>query len=181
MLTRYFGAGAAGDYGLGNRILNTPLSLVSTSVGQVFFQESSDINNQKGNLQNLVKDVYKRLFKIGIVPIILVTIFAPFLFKLFFGQEYHSSAQMVQIIIPWVFLGFLTQPVSTLFTVLKKQKFMFFINLFVLALRFSALYLGYYFYNNVLVSVLFYAIIGVLFNIFQLFYFLNISKENVSY
>ncbi len=181
LLARFYGVVTAGDYGLANRILNTPLSLISLSVGQVFFQESSDINNKKGDLHNLVKSIYKRLFKIGVIPIIFVTIFAPFIFQLFFGDEYLSAARMVQIIIPWVFLGFLTQPVSSLFTVLKKQKFMFFINMVVLGFRFIALYLGFYLYNNMLVSVLFYAIVGVLFNIFQLYYFLKISKENVTY
>jgi len=181
LLSRFFGTSAAADYGIANRILNTPLNLVSSSVGQVFFQESSNINNKKGDLHKLVKSIYKRLFKIGIIPLIIAAIFTPFIFKSLFGEQYISSALMVQIIIPWVFLGFLTQPVSSLFTVLKKQKFMSLINIVVLGFRFIALYLGFYLYNNMLISVLFYAIVGVLFNIFQLYYFLRISKENVTY
>jgi O-antigen/teichoic acid export membrane protein len=181
LLTRYFGVSTAGDYGLANRTVTTPMGLLGESVGQVFYQEASTRNNTKGNLHNLVKYIYKRLFKIGILPIVLLTVFAPFIFKLFFGEDYQSSARMVQIIIPWVFFGFLTQPVSTIFTVLNKQKLMFVINAIVLVFRFLALYLGYYFYNNVLVSVFLYTLVGVLFNIFQLFFFLKISKEHVTY
>lgn len=181
LLAKWFGTVAAGDYGLANRIISTPLQLVSKSVGQIFYQESASINNKKGNVQKLIVTVYKRLIKIALIPTVLFTVFAPIIFKIFFGPGFFESARMVQIIVPWVFLGFISQSVSSVFTVLNKQKFMTYINVIVLVLRFGGLLVGYYFFNNVLISILCYALAGLFFNIFQLYYFYKIANQNVSY
>jgi len=179
LLTRFFNAEAAADYGLANRIVTTPMGLIGQSVGQVFYQEASVIKNQNKTLENIVKTTYKRLFKIGIIPFILLAVFAPFIFKIVFNTEYESSGQITRILIPWLFLMFLNSPLTFIITILNKQKKMIVYDVFLLISRFVALLLGYYFFNNVLVSVIFYSIAGFIFNGILVFYFILISKQPI--
>jgi O-antigen/teichoic acid export membrane protein len=175
-LSRYYGASASGDYGLANRVVLTPMELVGSSVGQVFFQEAAHLVNTKGNLHQLVKVTYLRLFKIAVIPFLLLLLFAPWLFSLFFSAEYVSSGQITQLLIPWLFLNFLNSPVSYLFDVLNKQRFMTILYSGYLMVRIAGLLIGYFVFQNIFITVAIYSAIGVLFNCFIIYYYLRISK-----
>jgi O-antigen/teichoic acid export membrane protein len=179
LLTRFFDAGAAADYGLASRVVSAPMGLIGQSVGQVFYQEASEIKNKNKPLDDIVKTIYKRLFKIGIIPFIILAAFAPVIFKIVFDSEYETSGQITRIIIPWLFLGFLNAPVSYIITILNKQKTILLYDTGLLISRFVALYSGYYFYNSIMISVLFYSVTGIIFNGLLYFYFIFISKHSV--
>jgi O-antigen/teichoic acid export membrane protein len=179
LLTRYFNASAAADYGLANRIVTTPMGLIGQSVGQVFYQEASAIKNNNISLENIVKTTYKRLFKIGFIPFILLAAFAPFIFKIVFNTDYESSGQITRILIPWLFLMFLNSPLSFIITILNKQKVMVFYDIILLICRFVALYSGYYLFNNIFASVALYSLAGFVLNGMLIFYFIFISKQPI--
>ncbi|HAM98973.1 MAG TPA: hypothetical protein DCQ26_10225 [Marinilabiliales bacterium] len=176
-LSRYFGAAASGDYGLANRVVSTPMELVGSSVGQVFFQESAHLVKTKGDLHQLVKDTYKRLFKIAIIPFLLLLISAPWLFSWFFSDEYITSGYLTQILIPWLFLNFLNSPVSYLFDVLNKQRFMTIFHTVYFLSRIAGLLAGFYIFQNVFIAVAIFSTIGILFNGYTIYYYLKISKS----
>jgi O-antigen/teichoic acid export membrane protein len=177
VLTRYFGAAAAGEYGLANRTISTPMGLIGQSVGQVFYQEAARLKNQGNSLENLVKTTYKRLLKIGIIPFILLALFSPWIFKIVFSNEYYTSGEITRLLIPWLFVMFLNSPLSFIITVLNKQKVMVAYDTFLLAFRFFALWAGYYFFDSLLIAIGFYSLVGFVFNALLLFYFLKISKQ----
>ncbi len=179
LLTRFFDAGAAADYGLASRVVSTPMGLIGQSVGQVFYQEASEIRNQNKPLENIVRTTYKRLFKIGIIPFVILAAFAPLIFNIVFNSNYETSGQITRIIIPWLFLGFLNAPISYIITILNKQKTILLYDTGLLIIRFIALYCGYYFFNSIMISVIFYSIIGVIFNGLLYFYFIFIAKHFV--
>jgi O-antigen/teichoic acid export membrane protein len=175
-LSRYFNVGYSGDFGLANRVVSSPMELVGSSVGQVFFKEAADVVNRKGNLYQLVKVTYLRLFKIAIIPFVILLLLAPWLFGVFFSSEYQISGQMTQILVPWLFLNFLNSPVSFLFDVLNKQRFMSVFQIVYLLTRIIGLFLGYYLTNNILITIAIFSVIGVVFNSFTIYYYLHISK-----
>lgn len=177
-LSRYFGVSASGDYGLSNRVVSSPMELMGTSIAQVFTQESSETVNKKGDLHALVKKTYNRLFKISVIPFILLFASSYWLFPFVFGSDYHESGIITMILIPWLFLHFLNSPQSFLFNVMKKQRFMTVYHSLFLLTRIAALYVGYFFYENVFIAVGFYSAIGVVFNLFLTWYYLKVSKGN---
>lgn len=179
MLTRFFGAGAAGDYGLANRMITTPMGLIGQSVGQVFYQEAATIHNRGGSLNNLVRTTYKRLFKIGIIPFVLIAIFSPLIFKLVFGADYVSSGIITQILVPWLLIMFLNSPLTFIITVLNKQKQMIFYDVILLTFRFLSLFVGYVVFNSLLISVALFSLVGFVLNVILLVYFLYISKKTI--
>ena len=177
LLTKYYGLRFASFYGLSNRIINTPMGLIGQSVGQVFYQKASEIYNNKQNFYDYIKKTYWRLFKVAIIPFVVIAIIAPYLFEYLFGSEWVIAGKFTQILIPWLFIGFLNSPISYIITILNKQKKFLLYDILLLIFRFLSLYLGYKIYNDAFISILFYSLTGLCFNIFLIFYFLTISKK----
>jgi lipopolysaccharide exporter len=173
----YYGPEIAGFYGLANRAINTPTGLVSLSFGQVFYQRAAEVYmKQPEHLFPLVKKVYKTLFKTTVIPFILLAVFAPIVFELYFGKNWEMAGIFSRLLVPWLFLVFMNSPVSYIVTVLGKQQQMVIYDLSLLTMRAAALVAGYLIYQEAYYSVLFYALVGFLFNLFFLGYLLHIAK-----
>lgn len=180
LLTRFYGVSTASYYGLANRVIRTPMGVIQQSVSEVFYQEASRLFNSRKELYQFVKRMYIRLFKLAIVPSVIIMIFAPVLFKFIFGSNWTLAGTFSQIMIPWLFIGFMNSSVSTIITVINKQRSLLFYNILLLIARISGLYLGFYFFENAVYSVIFFTGAGFIFNIFLFFYLLHLSK-NVYY
>lgn len=177
LITRYFGAGAASDYGLANKVISTPSGLIAQSVGQVFYQESSAIVNKGDNLHAFVKNTYKQLFRIAIIPFTVMLFIAPWLFKVLFSESYLAAGQYTQILIPWFFLNFLNMPISFLFTTLNKQKQLLSLNSILIVARFLALFIGFYFYSNIYISLALFMGVSVIYYLYMYWYLMKVSKD----
>ncbi len=177
MLTGFFGVRYAGFYGLANRVIKTPMGILQSSVGEVLFQETSDMYKKREEIKFFIKKMYVRLFKIAIAPFIILLIGAPFLFRIVFGSEWVIAGHFSQLIIPWLFLAFLNSPVSKIVTILNKQKEMLYYNIVVIVLRVVAMYIGYIIFNNVMYAIALFSFAGLIGNCFLIFYFMYIAKN----
>lgn len=176
LLTVFYSIEMTAYYGLAHRVIATPMGLISQSVGQVLYNESTKRFNAGENLKKLIVSTYKKLFKLSIIPFIILFFLGPIIFSFLFGNEWKIAGTFTQILIPWLLLMFLNSPMTYVLTVLNKQKQLFVYDLFLLIFRFLALFLGYYIFNNVLYSVSFFSLVGFTFNLFLLFFILKISN-----
>ncbi len=180
LLTRYYGAGASGDFGMANKIVNTPMGMISQSVGQVFYREVSDIMHSGRNLKQFVMRMYKNMFRIGVVPFTILLFFAPWLFDLVFTDAYLSTGIMAQILIPFYFLSFVNNPISGLLTMLNKQKAGAIYQISLLIGRLLALGTGIYFFDHVFITIGLFSGVGLFFNILLYFYLLKLANSTSS-
>ncbi len=178
LITHYFGIGTAGVYGLAVRVSKTPPGMIGQSISQVFFNKASKVYNADGNLFELLKKTYKKLFITALV-IFIPLLFVSYFLDVVFGKNWTEVGLYVRIIIPWLFMGFLNSPVSYIVSILNKQKSILIYDILVLTSRFLAFYLGYTIYNDVIMSLLFFSGVGVFFNLVILVYFLKIAKDSV--
>lgn len=177
LLISYFGLAEAGIYGLANRVIQTPMGLISQSVGQVFYQKASEKYNDKQNMYLIVKKAFRDLFKVAVIPFILLFC-STLLFSYLFGQEWEMAGKVARFLVPWLFVGFLNSPITYIITVLKRQKQIVFYESFLLIARYLSLYLGYKYYHSFVWSVGLYAFSGFIFNLFLLFYLQAIAKKS---
>jgi len=177
LLSRYFGLQIVGFYGLANRIVSTPMGLVGQSVGQVFYQQAAQAVYTPGALKYLVRNTYVKLSKFAIIPFIILFIFSPTIFKVFFGEAWITTGVYTRILIPWLFLMFLNAPITYITTILKKQHIIVVYEILLLACRFLALYAGYTIFNSVIMSIVLFSSVGLIFNLFLLLYHLSISSK----
>ncbi len=177
LITKYFGLESSGIYGLAIKFTRAPIGIFQQSVGQVFFNKASNVYNNEGNLHALVIKTAKNLLFISIF--IFIPLFTlSFYLDIIFGENWSDVGLYSRILIPWLFFAFLSNPITSLIMILNKQKTIVIYDIFLLTFRFLALFLGYYFYKNIVISLMLFSAVGVVFNILIFIYLLKTSKEN---
>tara|TARA_B100000989_G_scaffold298277_1_gene286855 strand:- start:3126 stop:4391 length:1266 start_codon:yes stop_codon:yes gene_type:complete len=167
-----------GLYSLSYRLIASPMGIIMSSIGQIFYKEASLIySSNKKNLYPFLKSFYKNIFIIGIIPFTILFFIAPDLFAFLLGKEWLQSGKFIQILIPWLFLVFLNSPLTSVLIILKKQKQLFiyeFLSMFsrVFIVIFSAFY-----YDDPIYTVGAYSSIGFLCS-FCLFVYIIKSTKN---
>ena len=177
LVTRFYGLSPAGILSLSLKVSKLPPGLVGQSVSQIFFNEASKIYNTGQNLFELVKRTYFGLFFTALAIFIPLFIVSFYLYYIF-GEGWSDVGIYVRILIPLLFLSFLNSSVSSIITILKKQKIVLIFDIINLPLRFIALYVGFHFYESMYVSIALFSIVGIIFNLTLLGYFLHISKNS---
>ncbi|QXP70884.1 oligosaccharide flippase family protein [Polaribacter sp. R2A056_3_33] len=176
LITKYFGLANSGIYGLAVKFTRAPIGIFQQSINQVFFNKASKTYNEQGNLHDLVIKTVKHLLFIS--SFLFIPLFAiSFFLDIIFGENWSDVGLYSRIIIPWLFFAFLSNPISPLILILNKQKTMVIYDTFLLLFRFLALFLGYYFYDNIVISLILFSGVGMLFNILIFIYLLKTSKE----
>jgi O-antigen/teichoic acid export membrane protein len=120
MFAAFFSPAAAGLYSLANRVLSLPMSLIGSAVGQVFFAQAAEAHRQ-GRLGTLVEKLHGKLAHIGLPPALLLILVGPDLFALVFGPAWRVSGEFARWMVPWLYLVFVSSPLSTLFAAVERQ------------------------------------------------------------
>lgn len=142
LLANWFGAAVVGWFALSLRILQAPVAMVGQAVGQVFFSEAG-AHHRGGTLPARVSDVTVLLLQLGIAPALIVGVSGPDLFEWVFGAEWAIAGTYSQWLLPWLFLTFVTSPLTTLVFVLDRQGTELLFQSTLMAVRVGALWAGY--------------------------------------
>mgnify|MGYP001041399886 CR=1 FL=1 len=181
LITKYFGIANSGIYGLAVKFAKAPIGIFQQSVSQVFFNKASKVYNNDGDLYALVLKTAKHLIVLSafiFIPLLAIS----FYLDIIFGDDWLNVGLYSRILIPWLFFAFLSNPITPLIIILNKQKTMVVLDFVLLILRFIALFLGYYFYNDIIISLLLFSGVGMLFNILIFIYLLKTAKaKNIAY
>jgi O-antigen/teichoic acid export membrane protein len=136
-----FGPAAAGMYILANRVLAMPMQMLGQSVGQVFVADAAAAHRD-GRLAPLAADIHQRLAQIGMPPMFVLLIAGPELFSLVFGAQWREAGIFARWLAPWLYLVFVTSPLSSLFSVLERQAAGLLFQGVLLAVRVTAIVAG---------------------------------------
>ncbi len=176
LITSFFSVGIAGFYALANRMLLLPMSLIGSSIGQVYFQEASKIKSNKDALRNLTLTIYKKLVMIGTIPISIIIVYGDVIFTFVFGDEWKISGEFAQILGIWILFVFISSPLSNLLVVLEKQKESLYFNILIFISRVLSIVLGFIFFDDAYNTILLFGITGAIFWIFWCSYILKIAN-----
>lgn len=181
LITKFFGIKATGIYGLASKVSKAPTGIVQNSVSQVFFSKATQIVNDRGDLKTFVLNTIKGLVISGSLLFCGLGIIS-FFFEFIFGNEWKDVGLYTRILIPWLFFMFLCSPITPLITILNRQKALLVFDILLLIFRFLALYVGFKLYNDLVISLVLFSVVGAIFNIFMIFYLINISnKKQIGY
>ncbi|MFZ2098315.1 MAG: oligosaccharide flippase family protein [Anaerolineales bacterium] len=142
MLLYFFSETVVGYYSLSSRLILLPLTLLGSSIAQVFYQRSAELRTNPANLARSVELVFHRLAAIGLFPALVLAIAGPQLFSIVFGANWIEAGRYTQILSPWMFILFISSPISNLFAALERQELALIINIIILITRFTALVIG---------------------------------------
>ena len=130
LFTTFFSAQFAGFFYLTQRVLQAPISLISTSILDVFKEEASKSYRETGQSKLIYVKTAKWLMLITIIPSFLAFFVIEDLFKFFFGSEWLEAGIYAKILIPSLALRFVVNPLSFMVYIAEKQKINFFGMLF---------------------------------------------------
>lgn len=150
----------AGFLMLAMRILSAPLGLIGNAVSQVYLSEAAN-KYDNGYLKDFTVKTIFILVKLGIVPLTLAGILAPYVIPVVFGDSWQRTGVLISWMIPWFFMQFITSPVSMSLHVTGSQKLALLLQISGLFIRGGLVYLAALHYNNYIGEV--YALSGFLF------------------
>ena len=157
----YFGLAMVGVFGMANRIVGIPFSLISTSVSSVFYQEASNIfNTNSGDISKIGNSSVRKLTALSVIPMTALLVMGDILFKLVLGAQWEESGRICQMLAIWMSIVFVVSPIMSVYNIKQKQYVTIGINLALLVFRAGALILGGMVINNFNIAMLLYVIAG---------------------
>lgn len=119
-----------------------PVNLFGSAIYQVFSKKIVDDLHLKKDVSLQVRKVLLVLFGLGIVPFLILYMYAPSIFSFIWGEDWMQAGVYLKLLLPWLFMVYLTSSLSFIPNLLEKQKTALFIEFIYLVLRFFALSYG---------------------------------------
>jgi O-antigen/teichoic acid export membrane protein len=122
MITALLGLELGGFLSLAQRITSAPLTLVGASIADVFHSQVA--KHKSDNPAAIIKtfwSTFRLLVAIGILPTIILFFYGAQLFSIVFGNHWSLAGTLAAIMAPWMFIQFITSPLSRIILLSNKQ------------------------------------------------------------
>ena len=129
LVSYHFGLEIFGLYSVSQMILKMPLTILGTSIGQVFYGETSQMVNQGKSVYSILRRTILTLFGLSILPFSLIYFFGEPIFEFILGKDFGPSGYYSEIMATWLMMVFIVSPISNLSLVLRRQKEYFLLGL----------------------------------------------------
>ena len=178
LLKVYFTEKVLGGFAFAYRYTRAPLSIITSSIYQVFYEQASKYAAENKDIRPLMFKIQKNLFLIGLLPFVLIFIFTPQLFAFVFSEDYRQAGEIARYLLPWIFMNFLVSPISAITLIFNKQKQALLITVFDFAVRIIAITIGGIFFDYKFSFILI-SIFCTVILIFATFWYYNIAKPGI--
>jgi cbb3-type cytochrome oxidase maturation protein len=176
LLSKIFSISILGFYNLIYRILTMPSVLIGRSIAQVYFEESTKQKNIYGNNRKIFISMLKKLLMLSLIIYLPMYFYIEKLIIFIFGFKWHVSGEIARILLPLMFIRFVSSVLSSTLTTYEKQKSGLIMN-FLLASTVIILFLIAYM-KNLGIYAFFYMYMfamSILYGLFIIYYY-HLSK-----
>lgn len=142
-ISKFYETSTVGYYSFTYRLLQVPMSIIGSSISQVFYQRFSELQGNSFEQKKLLIATWKKLFFIGFLPFATLLFKGPDIFGYIFGRNWIEAGRFASILSVMLFFVFISSPTSSAFTVLRMQKKALYFGIYVLIARPTALFIGY--------------------------------------
>lgn len=174
LLSLYFTDADVGLYSQSLTLVQLPLALVASALGQVFFQRLSEAK-YTGEMGQIIADAFVLLLQIGVPIFLIIFLWGREIFSFFLDERWAVSGTYAELLAPWCCLKMAFSPLSTIFSVKERQDMSLIITIVTLLSRVSSIVIGG-FYNSCYLAILLFGISGVLINLFGIFFLFKLSE-----
>ena len=122
LVLTYFGESIYGSYGHSYQMLRIPLMLVGVSIGQLFYNRTSEAMHLNKPLIPIIIKTIGTLTLISLLPFTLLFFWGEDIFAFVFGPHWRASGTFSQIMALWLMINFILSPVTALPLLLNRQK-----------------------------------------------------------
>jgi O-antigen/teichoic acid export membrane protein len=172
----FFDNSTLGLFSFAMRILQAPMSLIGSSIAQVFYQQSSEYVHEQKQTFPLIKST---IIKSGIVALpvpIILFLFGPEMFAFIFGENWRTAGVYAKFLAPWLYFDFIRATISQYPIIVNRQKKMFFISIIGnLLIALILMYVGLVL-KNVEIGFLILSLIMSMFSLIIIVWIISLSK-----
>ncbi len=112
----------AGFYALAERTLRIPVTLIGSSVLQVFYKRMADIRGDQVACRRLVLTTWRNLALMAALPCALLSVFGEPLFGVVFGANWRASGRLAETLVVGVFVLFVSYPTSNILVINERTR-----------------------------------------------------------
>lgn len=167
LFSTYFGMSIVGFYSFATRIVFAPLGILSNASTKVYSQKVSELYNNGEDAFSFTIRFLKSLVKKIILPLLLVAIFAPYIFAFVFGEEWREAGVYTQILFPWIALNLLGGTIAFIPSLVNRQKKAFVVSILQIVSLFVAIMIGVQ-YESIYVALILFCIANSLVLIYNI-------------
>lgn len=164
MLASFLGPSAAGFYTLSKSVMTMPITLLSKSVGDVFYPRITKAEQEGENVYELMLKATIMLAALGVAPFMTVFLFGPTLFSFVFGNEWSTAGNYASWISLWLFGGFVNRPCVVAIPVLGLLSHFLIYEVVSLLVRAISLFIGLVLYGDGVTAVAIFSLSGLALN-----------------
>jgi O-antigen/teichoic acid export membrane protein len=178
MLAALFSPAAAGLYALARSVINLPLNIVGTALGNVFYSHLAEMKRDGRPLMPLVAKA--TLFQVAIPggAMVVAIPVLPWAFSTIFGQPWLASGQFGQWMVLWV-VGMLANiPTVRALPVIGVQKWHLLFNSLITAGGVLGMLAGYKLHGTAMGSVAFYSVSVACLYVLQILTYLHLVRNH---
>ena len=177
IITSLFTSSILGMYSFGYRVISVPLGLVSYSVSQIYFQNTTTLYSNLKPISPFLFTILKKLVLISVFVFILIILFIEPLFVFVFGSNWADAGTYIKYLSPYLAMSFIVSPISMLPIILKKQKKNFVFSTIFNILLLSSMVLGGVLTRNIYITILIYSVVSSLGLLFILCWYVYIARK----
>jgi len=175
LLVPFFGAYQVGFFGMALTLAFKPISTVSASLYQVFFQRTSEQVNCGERIMPFFRKFVFCSLSLLVPLFVVLAIVLPSFTGWLLGEEWSVTGLYIRLLLPWLALNFITESVSYIVDVFQCQRANLIFEIMYLLIRLSALLLGVCM-GNFMLGIALYGIGNFLLKLVFLFWLFKLVK-----
>lgn len=148
LINNFFGGAILGYFSLTQRVLASPITLISSAITDVFRERASSDYRKTGSCKGVFVKTFQKLFIFSFLPFTLLFFFAPVIVPFVFGQEWAPAGEYIRIMTLLFFLRFSIAPVSSIFYLTGKQIYKLAWEVVSFGVIVASFYVGYRFFDQ---------------------------------
>lgn len=163
-LTQFYGLKAVGIYSLSRLTLGAPIMILGQSISDIFISRFARVRNKKEYLKVTLFLVF-----LGCLISIFINLFGERVYGFVFGDNWALSGTYAAWISFWMLSYLSSRPAVSVVAVLNFQRGFLIFEIFSVTLKIISLYLGYFFFKDALMSIIFFSLISMILYLFLSF------------
>ena len=116
------GQALVGLFSMVQRILQIPIGLIGSAMGNVFIHEASEAWRKVKNCWPIYHRTMNLLLMMGIIPFSVLFIGVGDLLPMFLGEKWREAGIYITYLCPMFYMCFVSSPLSSMFTITEKLR-----------------------------------------------------------
>lgn len=142
MAAVFFGMQEVGYFSVAYTLLSIPEALIAAALGDLFFQKISSAANRLA-IKKTLRHYWTGLLLIGLIPFGILLFYGESMVVFLMGETWRTTGKMLSTMAPMFLFTFMSTPVSSALTVIRKQKWELAFGIASLLVRPLVFYVGF--------------------------------------